>query len=121
MKIFSTADFKTLANPGVISVQLVSPHNTDRARVTITRVTLESGAENPRHSHAASEQTWIALAGCGVLLLADGQEQPFGSGEVAHFAPGDVHGFRNTGTEPFSYISVTTPPINFTSAYGRQV
>lgn len=121
MKILSASDFKTLVNPGVISVQLVAPHNMASARVTITRVTLEPGTENPRHNHAASEQTWIAMAGSGALLLADGHERSFGSGEVAHFAPGDVHGFRNTGAEPFSYLSVTTPPIDFASAYRRQV
>jgi hypothetical protein len=28
-----------------------------------------------------------------------------------------VHGFQNTGTVPFEYLSVTSPPINFRAAY----
>ena len=117
MELIGVADIKIFANPGYVSEQLLSPHNSTSSRVTITRVTVEPGAINGRHKHAASEQIWIAVTGSGVLLLADNREAPFQSGQVARFADGDIHGFRNTGTEPFTYISVTSPPIDFAPAY----
>ncbi len=120
MEFLTEAEFKRLANPGVTSLQLLSPHNSASARVTITRVTVAPGAVQPRHAHAASEQIWVALAGAGTLLLGDGRTRAFAAGEVARFADGDVHGFENTGAEPFVYLSVTSPPIDFAYAYRQK-
>ncbi len=117
MEFLTEAEFKRLSNPGVTSLQLLSPHNSGSARITITRVTVEPGAVQPRHAHATSEQVWIALAGSGTLLLGDGQTRTFTAGEVVRFADGDVHGFENTGAEAFVYLSITSPPINFDYAY----
>ncbi len=115
---FLTHDrFRALSNPGVTSLQLLSPHNSASNRVTITRVTVEPTAVQPTHKHAASEQIWLAISGTGTLLLAEGKTQTFAAGEVVRFADGDIHGFQNSGTEPFVYISVTSPPINFSYAY----
>ena len=117
MEIITQAEIKVFANPGYVSEQLLSPHNSTSSRVTITRVTVEPGAVNGRHKHATSEQIWIAIAGSGVLLVADGAEVPFRAGQVARFADEDTHGFRNGSSEPFVYISVTSPPIDFAPAY----
>jgi len=113
--------FKHLSNPGVESVQLLSPHNSKSNRVTITSVSVSPGAEQPRHEHAASEQIWIALEGSGTLLLQDSNTRPFVKGQVVRFEDGDTHGFKNTGQVPFVYLSVTSPPINFSYAYQREV
>ena len=117
MQLIKPSEMETLANPGVESRQLLNPGNCASARVTITRVTMEPGAEQPRHAHDASEQVWVALRGKGKLLLADGGARPFREGEVARFAEGDVHGFLNDSGEPFEYLSVTVPPIDFAYAY----
>src|SRR5512133_1369502 len=117
MESFSQAQFRTLSNPGVDSVQLLSPHNSASSRITITHVTVQPGAGQPRHAHPASEQIWVAISGSGTLLLAEGATRRFSAGEVARFADGDVHGFENSGTEPFVYMSMTTPPIDFAYAY----
>src|SRR5437016_3258924 len=118
MEFLSDRDIVRLSNPGVVSEQLLSPHNSASTRVTITRVTVQPGASQPRHAHDSSEQIWVALSGAGLLKLADGQTREFKAGEVARFAEGDVHGFKNIGAEPFVYIAVTSPPINFNYAYG---
>lgn len=117
MEFFSAGQFRTLSNPGVDSVQLVSPHNSASARVTVTRVTVQPGAGQPRHAHPGSEQIWVALSGAGTLLLAGGAARSFCAGEVARFAAGDVHGFENSGVAPFVYMSMTTPPLDFAPAY----
>ena len=117
MDIIRRDAIEEFANPGATSRQLLHPGNAPSARVTITRVTLEPGAVNSRHTHSGSEQTWVALVGSGELLLAGEATLPFAEGDVARFAPGDVHGFRNTGAVPFVYIAVTSPPLDFRGAY----
>ena len=96
-----------LSNPGVISRQLLNPDNSSSERVTITEVHLEPGACQPRHTHDASEQIWYATKGCGKLLLADGKEMGFQTGDVVRFADKDVHGLLNDGDGEFVYVSVT--------------
>ncbi len=117
----SPEDFEVLSNPGVTSVQMMWQANAPEARVTITRVTMEPGAVSRRHTHPHSEQTWIVEKGAATLLLADDRTQPVAAGEVVRTPAGETHGVANTGTEPFVYLSVTTPPQDFTPAYrGRE-
>ena len=110
----SIADFK---NPGVTSRQLLNPNNSNNDKVTITEVHLKSNAKQSRHSHEFSEQIWYALKGNGRLLLANDNEQKFTEGDVVRFEAGDIHGLYNDSDEEFVYISVTTPPIDFSYAY----
>ncbi len=117
MEFINKNDIRELANPGVISRQLLNDENSASQRVTITEVHLAVGASQPRHTHNASEQIWYAIQGTGKLLLADNQEKEFKSGDVVRFADNDVHGLINNGNNEFVYISVTAPPINFGYAY----
>ncbi len=117
MEFFNASDFTNLSNPGVVSEQLLSPHNSTSTRLTVTRVTVEAGASQPRHAHDASEQVWVAIQGSGELLLEDDATKTIAAGQVVRFEQGDLHGFVNTGKEPFVYLSVTAPPINFDYAY----
>lgn len=116
MDFFEAKDVVALSNPGVVSRQLIWPGNSKDALATITEVHVEPGATQPRHMHGSSEQSWYALSGNGTLLLDGGAERAFCAGDVARFAPGDVHGLRNGGDE-FVYLSVTTPPIDFGESY----
>jgi quercetin dioxygenase-like cupin family protein len=117
VELIRRTDIPRFSNPGVVSEQLICPENSKSERVTITRVTVAPGATNKRHAHAASEQVWVALRGRASLLLADPATAPFAEGDVVRFAPGDVHGLENGGTEDFVYLSVTSPPLNFRAAY----
>ena len=117
MEFIERKNIKALANPGVVSRQLINPENSASDRVTITEVHLELGAIQPRHMHEFSEQIWYALQGTGKLLLADDQEKEFTAGDVVRFAENDVHGLKNDGDGEFVYLSVTAPPINFSYAY----
>jgi len=117
VEIIRRIEIRSFVNGGVTSEQLLFPENSQSQRVTITRVTIAPGARNPPHAHAASEQVWVALRGSGVLLLEGDATVPFAAGDVVRFAEGDVHGFENTGSAAFEYLSVTSPPINFRDAY----
>lgn len=120
MEFLDLDAFKHLSNPGVQSTQWLSPHNSTSLRVTITHVTVDPGAEQPRHVHPTSEQIWVAVQGTGTLLLQDDTTREFHEGQIVRFEDGDVHGFKNTSDTPFRYISITSPPINFSYAYGRE-
>lgn len=119
MEFIAKNTITTLSNSGVDSQQLLFPENSTSERLTITRVTMLPGVLNPRHAHPTSEQIWLALEGHGELLLANDQTQVFSAGDVVRFVDGDIHGFHNTGEQPFVYISVTSPPINFRKAYAE--
>ncbi len=116
----SPADFASLSNPGIASLQIVWPANAPDARATITRVTMEPGAVSPRHSHPHSEQTWIVESGTATMLLADDRTRAIGVGDVLRTPAGEVHGVANTGGGPFVYLSVTAPPQAFPAAYRRR-
>lgn len=120
MEFIRSSDIKELANPGVVSRQLLNPENSESTRVTITEVHLEPGASQPRHTHNASEQIWYALKGNGKLLLTDDETKDFSAGDVVRFADKDVHGLLNDGGTEFVYLSVTAPPINFGYAYAEK-
>lgn len=119
MQLIKQSDVPVLRNSGVESEQLLFPESSPEAKATITRVTVHAGATSPRHAHPESEQIWVVLAGQGTLLLEGDSQAPIQQGDVVRFAPGDVHGFFNSGTAPFVYMSVTTPPQNFRSAYAK--
>ena len=117
MEIIRREQVPALTMHGIASHQLLFPENSSSARVTITKVVVDPGAVNSRHSHATAEQAWIALRGAALLLLANDATLPFAEGDVVRFAEGDVHGLHNTGTVPFEYVAVTAPPINLREAY----
>jgi quercetin dioxygenase-like cupin family protein len=108
------------SSPGIMLQHIMWPANAPDAQVTITRVTMEPGAVSRRHTHPRSEQTWIVEQGTATLLLADAETQIIGAGEVLRTPAGEVHGVANSGAEPFVYLSVTTPPQDFTPAYQRR-
>ena len=117
MEFIDRDNIISLVNPGVVSRQLLNPENSTSERVTITEVHLEIGANQPRHSHEASEQIWYAVQGSGKLLLEDNKEKDFKVGDIVRFTDKEIHGLYNNGDVEFIYISVTAPPIDFGYAY----
>lgn len=77
MEFIKRENIKELANPGVVSRQLINPENSKSERVIITEVHLEVGASQPRHKNDTSEQIWYAVKVKGKLLLADDDEMIF--------------------------------------------
>ena len=117
MELIRSSDIEVFSNSGIESRQLLFPENSSSQRVTITQVMVPPGGKNPAHRHNASEQIWIALQGSGNLILENETVEEFTEGDVVRFEAGDLHGFINSGTQPFIYMSVTSPPLNFRAAY----
>ena len=117
MELIRAAAIVAFSKSGITSRQLLFPENSRSERITVTRVTVDPGAKNLPHRHAASEQVWIALRGSGELLLDRGERLSFSEGDVVRFEDGELHGLENTGVSVFEYVSVTSPPLNFRGAY----
>ena len=120
MELIRSSDIPALSNSDVESRQLLFPENSSSERVTVTQVTISPGAKQPIHRHKTSEQVWIALEGSGRLILEDDKEEVFSAGDVVRFEDGDPHGCVNEGPQPFVYMSVTSPPLNFRGAYASR-
>lgn len=117
MEFIKKDSIVNLKNTGVTSKQIICPANSNSKNVTVTEVHLEPGAVQSRHSHEYSEQIWYALKGRGKLLLAEDGEMPFTAGDAVRFEQNDIHGLHNDSDEEFVYISVTSPPVDFSYAY----
>jgi mannose-6-phosphate isomerase-like protein (cupin superfamily) len=109
-----------LNKPDIQSRQLIWPKNSPESQVTITHVTMEPGSVSERHAHACSEQVWVVERGEGILLLGDEQTEVLRAGDIVRTPAKEIHGVVNSRKEPLVYLSVTTPPQNFSSAYNRQ-
>lgn len=117
MELITASEMTILSRPGKTSRQLLFPENSRSERITLTHVVLQPGATNTPHRHPTSEQIWIAIKGTGRLVVEGGRKVEFSAGDVARFEDNELHGFENTGTSEFEYISVTSPPVNFRPAY----
>lgn len=114
-------DSTVLRRPGMESVQILWPENASDAHMTITRVTMQPGAVSPSHVHEYSEQVWIVEKGAATLLFGDGSTTVIEAGQVVRTPAGVPHGIENTSSEEFGYLSVTTPPENFTTHYAESI
>ena len=119
MELIRSSEIQVFCNSGTESRQLLFPENSSSKRVTVTQVTVPPGCKNPVHRHKTSEQIWIALLGSGNLILENETVEEFAAGDVVRFEDGELHGFINPSNQPFIYMSVTSPPLNFRSAYDR--
>jgi quercetin dioxygenase-like cupin family protein len=64
----------------------------------------------PPHIHPHGQDTWTILSGVGEYYLdRQGNTRAISSGDVVVAPIGCVHGVKNTGTEPLTFISVVTP------------
>lgn len=64
------------------------------------------GREIAAHIHPHGQDTWTVLSGVADYFQGDGIVGTLREGQIAVASPGQVHGARNTGTEPFVLVSV---------------
>ncbi len=67
---------------------------------------LYPGQEIAAHVHPAGQDTWTVLSGAADYFQGNGVMHALKAGEIAVAMPGQVHGARNVGTEPFLFVSV---------------
>jgi quercetin dioxygenase-like cupin family protein len=70
---------------------------------------LGPGQQNERHMHPAIDHLHIVLTGEAEYRLADAPPITVRAGQAVMVPAKVVHGIRNNGTMPCSYVAVTTP------------
>lgn len=70
----------------------------------------EPGTELPMHKHGIEQVVIYMPVGKGEQLMEDGTVIPVGPGDIWHEGPGDVHRFKNTGSEKAVQLQFFFPP-----------
>jgi mannose-6-phosphate isomerase-like protein (cupin superfamily) len=83
------------------------------------------GQENSTHVHPERAHSLIVLTGSGLYVLGDGPQQqpiPVQKGVYILVPRGTIHGMRNTGAEPLSYITISNnnQAVNTRTPVGEQ-
>lgn len=117
MEFVEKNEINELANPGVVSKQLLNSENPANKRLIITEIHLAVGASQPMHTQDSSERIWYATQGTGKLLLINGQQKELKTGDVMRFPAKDVRALLNDGNTELVYLSVTASPTNSGYAY----
>lgn len=101
MRIFSVADFtKPSKGDPVRSVVLETPD----AVIVVWHVA--PGQEIAAHVHPHGQDTWTVITGEADYFKGQGSIARLRAGDIAVAKPGQVHGARNDGPEPFLFVSV---------------
>lgn len=79
---------------------------TDEAAIVVWHVA--PGQEIEAHVHPHGQDTWTITAGEADYYKGGGETVRLKVGEIAVAKPGQVHGAKNSGTEPFIFVSVVT-------------
>ena len=66
---------------------------------------VKPGGNTPYHAHDFPHLVQIQK-GEGVAIDPDGNEHPLSAGMVVYVPENEIHGFKNTGSEPFDIICV---------------
>ena len=93
--------------------ETVVPVYADGVDLGIVSWNLMPGQANESHSHPASAHCFIVVEGQGLYLkgqpgTAEYAEFPIKAGDTVVIPRQQVHGIRNTGSEPLSYFAITT-------------
>ncbi len=90
--------------PGVKKQILIGKD--DGSNEVIARLfTLEPGGATPYHQHGFPHLVKVE-SGSGVVIDADGNEHPLEPGKLVYMPDDEIHGFKNTGSEPFGFICI---------------
>lgn len=100
-RVFSVADYvRPSEDEPIRSVVL------ETAESVIVVWHVRPGQEITAHVHPNGQDTWTVLSGVAEYFQGNGVVRAVKAHEIAVAMPGQVHGARNIGTEPFVFVSV---------------
>ena len=82
-------------------------HETAESVIVVWHV--RPGQEIAAHIHPHGQDTWTVLSGEAEYFQGNGVTRTLKANEIAVARPGQVHGARNAGPEPFVFVSVVAP------------
>lgn len=71
-------------------------------------LTLVPGQGQDVHMHPETDHAWFIVSGTAEATMEDGKKQTVGPGQFLVHPRTTVHGIKNTGTENFVYIALST-------------
>lgn len=69
---------------------------------------VEPGGNTPYHNHGFPHVVKVEK-GKGIVVDKDGNEHHLEANHVIYVQDDEVHGFKNTGSEPFDFICIVPP------------
>ena len=90
---------------------LVTPDDTEGARLTFGEVLLLPGRGHARHNHPESEEILYVLSGEGEQMLDDGEERwyPVKPGDTIYVPTAMFHATVNRGWQPMRLLALYNP------------
>ncbi len=109
-KVFRFEDLPAHTNPnGNVTRPVLKGQLPTGEYVEVHETTLAPGnMPHPPHRHKHTEL--MLLRGGRLDLILDGKTEPLGPGDIAWCASNQLHGLKNTGTEPANYFVVAIGP-----------
>jgi mannose-6-phosphate isomerase-like protein (cupin superfamily) len=88
--------------------------------LSVTWISVPSGASQSLRSHEQSEQAYVVVRGSGTMSVA-GDTQEVGEGDLILVPPATDHSLANDGYAELSCISIQSPPVAAAELYSDQL
>jgi mannose-6-phosphate isomerase-like protein (cupin superfamily) len=88
--------------------------------LSVTWLTVPSGAKQALRSHEEAEQAYLIVRGTGTMSVA-GDTQRVGEGDLILVPPATDHSVLNDGEAEFACVSMQSPPVAAAELYSDQL
>ena len=105
IKKLSDVPFADLQGYKNVDKQVVIGPDDGSKEIVLRNFALAPGGSTPHHSHDWPHLVRIET-GTGIAIDSAGNETPIQEGDFVYVNDNDMHQFRNTGTESFSFICI---------------
>jgi mannose-6-phosphate isomerase-like protein (cupin superfamily) len=88
--------------------------------LSVTWLSVPSGAGQTLRSHEESEQAYVVVRGSGAMSVA-GDTQAVGEGDLIMVPPATEHSVSNDGDAELALVSIQSPPVAAAELYSDQL
>jgi mannose-6-phosphate isomerase-like protein (cupin superfamily) len=88
--------------------------------LSVTWLSVPSGANQTLHSDAGSEQAYVVVRGSGTMSVA-GDTQDVRVGDLILVPPATEHSIGNGGEAELACVSIQSPPVAASEIYSDQL
>lgn len=88
--------------------------------LSVTWLSLPSGAKQTLRSQEESEQAYVVVRGAGAMSVA-GDTQQVSEGDLILVPPATEHSLANDGEAELSCVSIQSPPVAAAELYSDQL
>lgn len=88
--------------------------------LSVTWLTVPSGARQTLRSHEEAEQAYVVVRGSGAMSVA-GDTQLVAEGDLILVPPATEHSVSNDGDVELAFVSIQSPPVAASELYSDQL